>query len=94
MKIYRSTEYVKDNEREHPWYSLSVINQWDWKSKAVCYGFVGEILIGYSLELNTKTGLDSWKSEDIETLTEDMKQELIGMGYMLTSNTEVSEENA
>jgi len=83
MKIYRSTEYVNEIEREQPWYSLDVINQWDWKSKAVCYDYAGAVLISYCLKLNTSTGNDSWKSEKIEELTEDMEQELIKMGYKL-----------
>jgi len=81
MKIYRSTTYVNKTEREHPWYKLEVINQWDWKSKAVCYDHAGAVLISYCLKLNTSTGKDSWKSENIETLTDEMKQELIKMGY-------------
>ena len=83
MKIYRSTEYTPETEREQPWYSLEVISQWDLKSKAVCYDYAGAVLISYCLELNASTGKDSWRSERIETLTEDMKQELVKMGYKL-----------
>jgi len=85
MKIYRSTEYVNEIEREQPWYSLDVINQWDWKSKAICNDYAGAVLISYCLKLNTSTARDCWKSEKIETLTEEMKQELVKMGYKLNS---------
>ena len=83
MKIYRSTEYVKEAEREQPWYSLEVINQWDWENKAVCFDYAGAVLISYCLKLNTKTGEGFTKLVKIETLTGDMKQELIKMGYKL-----------
>jgi len=36
MIIYGSAQWVDPTENSE-WYQLSVINQWDWKTKAVCF---------------------------------------------------------
>lgn len=83
MKIFGSTQYVNLEEREQPWYQLEVINQWDFKSKAVCYDYSRETLISYCLKKNTKTSENSYKSEIIENLNSEMQREVIKMGYKL-----------
>ena len=83
MKIFESTQYVNSHERKQPWYNLSIVSQWDWKTDTVCYNSLDGVFISYRLNLNTKTSENSWHSEIIENLTEEMKQELIKMGYTL-----------
>ncbi len=68
MEILGSTQYVDLKTQKEPWLQLNVINQWDWKTKAVSYKLLGNTRISYCLKLNTKTE-DSYRSEVIKELT-------------------------
>lgn len=83
MKIFGSTEYVKLQERENPWYELEAISMWDSINDPVCYKYNGAILISYRLLKCIPTSENSYKSETITELTSDMQRELIKMGYKL-----------
>ena len=83
MEILGTTQYVHLETQTESWYQLSVINQWDWSKKAVCYREAGNCTIGYVLYKCTKTSNHSFDQELIEVLTDEMKAELINNGYSL-----------
>lgn len=83
MKIFGSTQYVNLSERVEPWYQLEVINMWDWKTKAICFKYAGKTLISYCLKLNTVINENSYTSIPVEDITDEMKNELLKMGYTL-----------
>jgi len=87
MKIFGANEHVKEEFKKEPWYSLSVINMWDFKLIPICYRVVNGNKILYSLNLNTLISEEygTWSSKKIEELTEEMENELITMGYILYS---------
>jgi len=81
MDILESTQHVDLNKQKGSWIQLEVINQWDWKTKAICFQNLSGNIISYCLKSNTpKTG-NSYKSEVIENITGKMKAKLIKMGY-------------
>lgn len=79
MKIYGSTQYV-DPSKVKEWYQLSVINQWDFITKPICFETFGETTIAYCLHYNTLK-----KYKEVETITDEMKEELINEGYTLSN---------
>ena len=81
MEILGSTQYVDLEEQKEQWYQLSVINQWDLSTKAVCFNNVGNTLISYCLNLCTPISNDRYKTEKIEELTDEMKHILLSKGY-------------
>jgi len=83
MEIFGSAQYVGSKTRETNWYQLYVINQWDFKSHAVCFSYVKDIIIYYSLRLSTPTSNDSYKSEEITKLTKEMKKVIVSNGYFI-----------
>ena len=78
MKIYGSTQYV-DPSKVKEWYQLSVINQWDFITKPICFETLGETTIAYCLHYRT---LKEYK--EVETITDEMKEELLKQGYTLS----------
>jgi len=83
MKILGSTQYVNLKTQKDPWYQLKVINQWDWKTKAICFEYVSGTLITFCLNLNTPKTDNSYKSEIVEIITPEIKNTLIDMGYIV-----------
>jgi len=83
MEILGSTQYVDLKQQKEPWYQLSVINQWDWKTQAVCYSYVGKILIAYCLYKCSPVSESQYNREIIGELTDEMKETLISNGYAL-----------
>ena len=83
MEILGSTQYVNLKTQKEPWLQLSVINQWDWKTKAVSFEMLGKVRISYCVKLNTPKTQNSYKSETIEKLTIEMEQELVCKGHTL-----------
>lgn len=83
MIIYGSTQYVDPSENQE-WYSLEVINQWDWKTEPVAFKALSNgHLISYCLNKNTAINNTQAKREKVTELTQEMKDELINMGYSL-----------
>ena len=83
MKIYDSSIFVDEPE----YFQLSVICVWDFITKPVCYKYCknlgGQNLISYCLYKKQETSNGIWHAEPINTLTNDMKNELISMGYTI-----------
>lgn len=84
MEILNSTQYVDPGKQKEPWYQLSVINQWDWKTKPVCYRMSDNIMISYCLYKYTSTSENSYKGDIVENLTDEMKEELISKNYIIS----------
>jgi hypothetical protein len=83
MIIYSSTQYV-DPKINKEWYSLEVVNKWDWKTKSICYSEFSGNVISYCLYKNkSNQDSNSYKRELIKEPTEEMKTELVKMGYLL-----------
>jgi hypothetical protein len=83
MIIYGSTQYVNPAENKE-WYSLEVINQWDWKTDPIAFKTLNNNhLIAYSLRKNIAISDNQCKIEQVIELTQEMKDELIKMGYSL-----------
>ena len=83
MIIYGSTQWVDPSENKE-WYSLEVINQWDWKTSPICFETLdGGHLISYCLNKNTSINESQYRREKIIELTQEMKDELVKMGYRL-----------
>lgn len=83
METLGSTQYVDLKTQKEPWLQLSVINQWDWKTKAVSFELIGNTRISYCLKLNTPKPDNSYRSETIEELTDEMKKTIIDKGLSL-----------
>lgn len=83
MEIKGTTEYTDLSQQKDIWYQLEVINQFDWKKKPVCFKYSGKILIPYCLNKNTPINTRQNKSEIVEIITDEMKDELIAMGYTI-----------
>lgn len=81
MEILGSTQYVNLEKQKEQWHQLSVVNQWDWSTKAICHSYAGNTLIAFSLNLCTPISNDRYKTEKIETLTNEMKEILLSKGY-------------
>lgn len=82
MIIYGSTQWVDPSENKE-WYSLEVINQWDWKTDPVCFQNLSGHLISYCLNKNTAISDTQAKRERVTELTQEIKDELLKMGYSL-----------
>jgi hypothetical protein len=82
MIIYGSTQWVDPSENKE-WYSLEVINQWDWITDPVCFQNLRGNLISYCLNKNTAINDTQAKRERVTELTQEIKDELIRMGYSL-----------
>jgi len=83
MEILGSTQYVDLKVQKEPWYQLSVINMWDWKTKSVCYDYAGKTLISYCLYKCTPISENQYNQEIVEELTDEMKETLIANGYAI-----------
>jgi len=83
MEILGSTQYVDFSKQKDKWYQLEVINQWDFKTKSICFRYSGNTLISYSLKLYTPTGGNICKKEEVEDITKEMENTLINNGYTL-----------
>lgn len=83
MEILESTQYVNLEKQKEQWYQLSVINQWDLSTKSVCFSYVGDTLISYCLNLCTPISNNSYNTEKIEKLTDEMKEILLEKGYII-----------
>lgn len=85
MKIYESSERVDSSSLTTGWYQLRAINQWDMDSMAVCarktgsYDSVGAATILYALDYYGAWG----GAIEIQRLTDEMKDCLRSMGYMV-----------
>jgi hypothetical protein len=83
MKIHHSTEYI-DPSKNKEWYQLDVINQYYFNPKPVCFRYIDNNLIPYSLIHNVV--IDSHcKSNAVLEVTKEMENELVSMGYTLTN---------
>ena len=83
MIIHGSTQYV-DPKTNKEWYSLEVVNKWDWKTKSTCYLDFSGNTISYALYKNVSNqDSNSYERELIKNPTEEMKNELIKMGYLI-----------
>lgn len=81
MKIYGSAQCVDPSENKE-WYSLSVINQWDFITNTICFREISGNLISYCLYKNTENN-GFVKRETVNELTQEVKDELLKMGYSL-----------
>lgn len=82
MEILGSTQYVDLSKQKDSWYQLNVTNQWDWTTKSICNKPLSDgNVINYHLKLNTPISNDSYKSETVTELTEEMKDILKKRGY-------------
>ena len=81
MEILGSTQYVNLEKQKENWYQLSVINQWDFSTKSICFKYYGNTLISFCLNLCTPKTSNSYKTEKIEVLTDEMKEVLVSNGY-------------
>ena len=86
MKIYTPTAYVNHKESVGQWFQLEVLNMWDFKNQSVCSSRCIGHTIRYYLNSCVATSDTSYKSTIVETLTDEMKYEIISMGYELTNN--------
>lgn len=91
MKIYGSTQYV-DPATNGEWYQVDVISQWDWSTKAICFKILGKQLIPYCFRKHVATSPRSSQTTLIEAPTEEMKKELISMGYIINTNLTTSKK--
>lgn len=87
MKILGTTEYVDYSVQQEPWYQLSVISQWDWDIKPVAFKNGFSYSLEYFYEVFPERGSATFIHVDI--LTDEMKTELINMGYVLSSRWRV-----
>ena len=85
MKIYESTEYIENHTVGE--LKLEVINQWGFSARPVCFDSVKTIggetqVISYLLKRTTQVyESGGWKYEIVAELTDEMKDELVDMGY-------------
>jgi hypothetical protein len=82
MIIYGSTIWVDPSEHTE-WYKLEVINQWDWIQNPICYQKIDGNLISFSLIKCTSINNEQYVTEKVTELSQEMKDELIKMGYTL-----------
>ncbi len=82
MKIYGSTQWV-DPSQNKEWYSLEVINQWDFKTDPIYFQYLGDSLLSYCLNKNTTINDTEIKRERVIEITREIKNELLKMGYSL-----------
>jgi hypothetical protein len=78
MKIHE-----RNPEGHHEWFKLEVINIWDWKTEPICFKKIKEHIISYSLVYNTRISENQYSSVSISELNDEMKEDLIKMGYSL-----------
>jgi len=83
MEILGSTQYVDLTQQKEPWYQLSVINQWDWSTKPVCFNYAGKVFISYCLYRCTPVSEVQYNQEIVEALTSEMENCLLLKGYSL-----------
>jgi len=86
MKIYGSTQYVRFEDEPIEWLQMSVNNMWDFGKKDICFTHIGNNIIGYSLYKNTRVSEREYKAELITDITEEIAQELINKGFILSCN--------
>lgn len=83
MKIYETCIYVGDKKE---WYQLEIINMWDWSTKKICFKNDGDgHIFSYCLNKYIRIDKKHSKFEKITELSDDIKKELISMGYTLAS---------
>ena len=82
MKIYGSTQYV-DILEEKEYFQLEVINMWDFKTRTICFKEINGEFISYCLNKYIALNNLECKKENITELTQEMKKEIIKMGYIL-----------
>ena len=82
MIIYGSTRWV-DPAKNKEWYSLEMINQWDCITKPVCFEETDRHPIVYSLRKTTVVNNTWYESVIVTDVSQEMKDELVSMGYSL-----------
>ena len=82
MKIYGTAEWV-DPAKNKEWYSLDVINQWDWGITPVCFKNFNGHIIPYCLNKYISINDTQAEKELVTELTQEIKDELVRMGYSL-----------
>jgi len=91
--IYDSTKYVEPRDIKMGILKLEVISQWDFSANAVCFNTQektlggGTITIPYSLKRCIYVSEDKTytKWEKVENLTQNIKDNLVEKGYLLSS---------
>lgn len=84
MEIFGSTSYIDLSKQKESWYQLRVTNQWEWGIKSICSKPLSDgYIIYYHLKYNTPKSTDSYKSEIVLDITNEIKEELTKMGYKL-----------
>lgn len=83
MIIWGSTQYVPIEKRKEPWYQLSVISQWDFNTKPCCFFTYSKTTISFCLYKYTYVSDTESNYELVKELTEEMKQELLNLNYIL-----------
>lgn len=77
MKIYNSTEYFDREKETELYYELSVVNQWNWSAKTICWNKLSDgTIIRYELRQG-----NPHKIMSLEDITEEMRRKLTEMGY-------------
>ena len=79
IKIYRPSQYVKEDDRTTPWLHLEVINIWDNERVPVCF----DKNCSLCLKESTKMRVGQYSSIDIKEPSLAMLQEIKNMGYTL-----------
>lgn len=84
MEILGSTQYVDLSKQKDTWYQLSVTNLWDFSTKSICFKTLSDgENIYYHLKFNTPVSNNTYESETVLEITDEIKQELINKGYKL-----------
>lgn len=82
MKIYESNQYI-EKSKDTEWYQLSQVGIWDWNIKSICYRKDEDYTFYYCLKKCIAFSSNAYESKIVETLTDEMKEELLNMGYSL-----------
>lgn len=82
MKVYGSTQYFDREKEEDTYYELSVISQWDWSAKTICYKNLKD---GYLISYSLRQG-NPHKIMELSDITDEIREELESMGYRMAKN--------
>ena len=79
IKIYRPSQYVKEEDRAEPWLHLDVINMWDCKIDAICF----DKNCSLCLKTSTKIEIGHYSSILVINPSKEILDEIKNMGYTL-----------
>ena len=79
MKIYGSTEYFDRDTQTQTYYELSVISQWDFSAKTICYKPLSN---GHMISYSLRQG-NPHKNMTLEEITPEIREELESRDYKM-----------